>query len=341
MSFKTKIKNGWNNTVNWFKGHKVAGTSIIAGALAVITVTTVGIVHLVKFNKEEPLPEQPPVIEIAGVNEVIKDKMEDVLVEQGTGNGNEEIFNEDNRDTAVQYVISTERNMETGVDESIATLYVTYNYETIFGEGEEAYTIMNSSTVAFRYRLTQEQVDAINGGLVGEDLTKLIEEGFATAENIEFVRNPSGREMDDDDDYTLREGIKKSLLSRTEEYVGYTENADITIISCHNDDVNCTYNLIGIISEGANTEYFKISKSYSTRAELEQIRNVDIFNVCTGQSMEDKGFTVTPKAEAASEVVVNEINGAYLTMAMGAMNSPKYVIEQADQAAEQTVEPTR
>ena len=338
MSFKTKVKDAWTNTVNWFRGHKVAGTCILASTAVVITAAIVLPIVLINRGGEEQ-PIVPPTGDIPAINEVISDKMNSVLEDQGTGN--EEIYNEDNRDTAVQYIVSTEKNMETGVDEAIATLFVTYNYETTLGEGEDAEQIMNSSTVAFRYRLTEEQVNAINGGLTGEELTKLIEEGFATAENIEFVRNPAGREMDDQDDYTLREGIKNSLLSRTEEYVGYTENADITIIACHNDDVNCTYNLIGIISEGANTEYFKISKAYSTREELEQIRNEDIMNVCLGQKMEDKGFTVSPKADATSEIVVVEINGAYYTMAMGSMDSPKHIIEQADQAVEQTADPAR
>lgn len=331
------VSNKWKSMSRKQKGVTigVAGTAFVG----VITITTLAIIF--GLQKEPELPVPPVAEETIEINGVIKDKMEEVLDLEGTGN--QEIMNEDTRDTAVQYVISTERDMETGLEHSYATLFVTYNYDTTYGDGEDQEVIKNCSTVAFRYKLTEEQIATINAGINGEDLTKLVEEGFASTpkENIEFIKNPTGRHMDDEDEYTLKEGIKKSLLSRTEEYVGYTENADITILAFHNDDENCEYNIVGVISEGANTEYFKISKGYSTRDELEQIRNEDIMNVCTGQSMEDKGFIVTPKTDASSEVVVVEINGAYYTMAMGSITANKYIVEQADQAVEQTTEPTR
>ena len=347
MKLWTKLKNGLSRmcaSINaWWSAKSKKQKGIAIGVVGTVTVViAAGITLAIVLNQPEEQPVVPPVaeetIEIEGV---IKDKIDDVLGLEGTGN--ESILNEDTRDTAVQYIISTEMNPETLEEASYATLFVTYNYDTTFGEGEEAETIKNTQTVGLRYKLTEEQVASINSGLTGEDLTKLIQEGFAATpkENIEFIKNPAGRELDDEDDYTLREGIKKSLLARTEEYVGYTENADITILAFQNDDENCSYNIIGVISEGANIEYFKFTKGYSSREELDQIRHEDIMNVCTGQSMEDKGFAVTTKSDASSEIVVVEINGAYYTMAMGSITANKYIVEQADQAAEQTAEVTR
>ena len=103
MSVKTKILNFFAAIGNWFKNHKVAGTCAVVGAVSVVTVA---IVLPIVLNNEPEQPVVPPTEVVGQVNEVIKDKMDEVLTQQGTGN--EEIFNEDNRDIDVQYVISTE-----------------------------------------------------------------------------------------------------------------------------------------------------------------------------------------------------------------------------------------
>jgi len=298
------------------KGKKIV-IGVCAGlAVVAVIVTFIVVSHFKKKGEDPVLPDPTPVVSIM-INDDISDIMKNIFILEGAGN--EAFYNETTRDKNVPFVIYVSEDKETGVSKTYGTFFVSYNSQEKVGEGEEQETIDLLHPAALTFELSQETIELINKPGTQEEIAIAVQKDFeAAAQNnkVGYNDNYHGLKMDDEQYASFIAGIRSSLLAQPESFVGYTEAAEISVISCYKDDSKNTCNVFGMISEGANSQYFMFNRSYATMKEFVEARNA-LKNMTKGQKVEDAGFTLTSQADLDNQILVFEIDGKTYTFKSG------------------------
>ena len=306
MGFKKVASDSWKFITGhkwWFIGS--AATLTIAGVL----LTGLAFPGWMLKKNEQP---QEPVKPTTSIEIVIDRETGELVALQGTGN--EKYINEANRNEVVSYFLSNEKNVETGLDESYASMYVTYTYEKTLGEGDAAQKVKMSTTKELKLLLNEEQVNALNVA-TSEEVPTLVC-GYFTAEDapIVCVNEPIGMNIDDDSYYALCESIKEEI-AKSDEYVGFDEeNTTVVVTDVFNsvgseaDGTSPSLNIAGYVVNGENKKYFNFVNPYSTLVEYKEDRK-ELNELVDGASIIDCGFTLMGASDAELLMTSTGVNG--------------------------------
>lgn len=291
---------------------------IIIGLCVVMSLTAAvsTIVYLVtKDNGTEPDVSEDTGIEIF-VNDNIKEKIEDIFTTEGVGN--EQFYNEETRNESTPFVIYVQADPETGEEKTYATLFVNHKDQETIGEGENQETIDLLHTMALSIELSQETIDILNKPGTQEEIINAIKKDLdgKAKEDITYIDNFAGIELDDEENYLLTSGIRNSLLAQSQTFVGYTEAADVTLLSTYRDEKNDTYNVFGMISEGMNSQYFMFNKKITNEKEYREAREA-LKDLVKGGKLEDVGYVITSQADLDNEILVFQIDDKVYTYKAG------------------------
>ena len=287
----------------------------VCGVLAITGVIT-AIVTLVKPNKEDPEigTDEPGIVLNVGDN--FHSKIESIYKTEGTGD--ELFYNETTRQEYTPFVVYVEADPETGEEKTYATFFLNYaDKETITENGEEKEVDL-LRTEALSIQLSAETIALLNKPGTQEEIIAAIQKDLDAKNNdeIQYINNYAGIELDDAERAALSDGIRNSLLAKPESFVGYTENATITLLNTYRDDQDGTYNVFGMITEGMNSQYFMFNRKINNMEEYLAARDA-LKSLVKGGKFEDVGYSITSQADLDNEIIVFEIDGKTYTYKSG------------------------